>query len=344
MSEWAVSKYTKGEVTRAGRVLIDQNATEVQRTQALDVMSSWRAAHAYPMRALLMMLRQKAAGVDKKAVVVQRHKRAPSIIGKLSRFPQMELSRMQDIGGCRAIVATARDVEKLNQRIQSSRTRHKLHREYDYIACPKETGYRGVHLTYKYNGEKSQYQDYFVELQLRSKIQHAWATAVEIVDTFTGQALKSSKGTQDWLRFFRMASAEFAKLEKRPAGDDVNEIDTLAELKRLAAQLNVVTRLNAFAVSANHIIQKIDSKTDYFLLELTEEGSKVLITQYKTAEFQKATEAYLAREKQAKLNTTLDVVLVAAGSMHALHNAYPNYFADSREFVKYMERAVSGEK
>ena len=137
------------------------------------------------MHALLMMLRKKATDIDTNAVVVQRHKRAPSIIGKLTRFPKMELSRMQDIGGCRAIVSSVRDVQRLNKHIQTSRTRNELHREYDYIAEPKESGYRGIHLTYKYNGEKTEYNGYFVEVQLRSKVQHAWATTVEIVDTFT---------------------------------------------------------------------------------------------------------------------------------------------------------------
>jgi hypothetical protein len=337
---WTVSNYTKGEVTRAGRVLIDPNATQDNRMHALDVMSSWRSAHAYPMHAILMMLRRKAADIDQGAIVVQRHKRAPSIINKLNRFPQMELSRMQDIGGCRAIVNTVRDVEKLREHIQTSSTRHKLHREYDYIRKPKETGYRGIHLTYKYNGEKTEYTNYFVELQLRSKIQHAWATTVEIVDTFTDQALKSSRGTKSWLDFFRMAGAEFAKLERRPVGTDVDGIDTHSELKRLASRLNVVTKLNAFAVSANHIIQTRDGKTDYFLLELREDGGAVLITQYKTSALEQATADYLAREKRGKNGTTSDVVLVAADSMHALHNAYPNYFADSREFVKYLQRTL----
>jgi hypothetical protein len=337
---WATTPYTKGEITRAGKVLIDPHSTFEERTLALDVMSSWRAAQAYPMRVLLMMLRKKAVEIDTHAVVVQRHKRAPSIIGKLIRFPKMELSRMQDIGGCRAIVGTARDVERLNTHIQASRTRNQLHREYNYIQNPKESGYRGIHLTYKYGGEKSEYEGYFVELQLRSRIQHAWATTVEIVDTFTDQALKSSKGSADWTYFFRMASAEFAKLEHRPVGSHVEGIDTQAELAKLAHQLNVVKRLNAFAVSANHIIQKHDDKTDYFLLELTDEGNQVLITKYKVSDFSRATEAYLLKEKQAKTDSTRDVVLVAAGSMHALQNAYPNYFADSREFVKLMERAL----
>lgn len=338
---WAVSNYSKGAVARAGKTLVDPQATVEQRMSALDVMSSWRAAHAYPMHALLMMLRRKSADIDSKAIVVQRHKRAPSIIDKLARFPQMELSRMQDIGGCRAIVGTVREVERLKDHIQNSSTRHKLHREYDYIAQPKDTGYRGVHLTYKYNGEKSEYKDYFVELQLRSKIQHAWATAVEIVDTFTKQALKANRGSADWLRFFQMAGAEFARFERRSVGTHVEGVDTQKELARLAQTLNVVARLEAFAVSATHIIQKKDNKTDYFLLELTEDGNEIVITQYKTADFDKATQDYLRKEKEAKADAAYDVVLVAASSMHALHNAYPNYFADSKEFVKYIERALA---
>jgi hypothetical protein len=49
----------------------------------------------------------------------------------------------------------------------------------------------------------------------------------------------------------------------------------------------------------------------------------------------------LQKEKQAKSETANDVVLVAAGSLHALKNAYPNYFADSTEFVRLMQRALA---
>jgi ppGpp synthetase/RelA/SpoT-type nucleotidyltranferase len=338
---WAVSKYTRGEVARAGRVLISTDASADDRSHALDVMSSWRAAHAYPMHALLMLLRRKTAELDKRAIVVQRHKRAPSIIYKLTRYPKMELSRMQDIGGCRAIVSSARDVERLSDLLIRSSSRHKLHRVYDYIKEPKESGYRGVHLTYKYGGEKPEYEDFFVELQLRSKIQHAWATCVEIVDTFTKQALKSSRGSKDWQDFFLMVSAEFARLERRPVGSHVDGIDSKSMLIRLSNRLNVVERLNAFAVSANHIIQKRDEKTDYFLLELDHERGSIRVNQFKTQDLDEASRQYLEKEKEAKERPRFDVVLVAAGSLHALESAYPNYFADSKEFVRYMLRALS---
>jgi ppGpp synthetase/RelA/SpoT-type nucleotidyltranferase len=335
---WATAQFSKKAVMRAGEQLLDETKTPDEHANAMDVLSNWRAAHAYPMHSLLMMLRKKSVSTDKNAIVVQRLKRTPSILEKLSRYPEMKLHRMQDISGCRSIVSTIRDVEKLRDQIVNSRTRHTLHKVDDYIKEPKDTGYRGIHLVYKYKGEKSVYEDYFVEIQLRSKIQHAWATAVEIVDTFTNQALKSSRGNQEWLDFFSLVSAEFSKLEKRPVGENVNHLDTNSESKRLANKLNVAARLRAFSVTASHITKSDDSRTDYFLLELTQNAKAIQITKYKTADFDLATQAYLEREKQAQNNETYDVVLVAAGSMHALQRAYPNYFADSREFLKYLEK------
>lgn len=326
---------------RAGECLIDPFATIDDTAAAMEVLSNWRAAHAYPMHSLLMMLRKKASSIDKQSVVVQRLKRTPSIVEKLSRYPEMKLHRMQDISGCRAIVSSVRNVERLSNAIIKSRTRHKLHKIDDYIKEPKETGYRGVHLVYKYNGDKKEYEDYFVELQLRSRIQHAWATAVEIIDTFTKQALKSSRGSQDWLDFFSYVAAEFAKLEKRPVGKNVGGVDTNFETKRLAKELNVAVRLQAFTVSANHITKKNDNKTDYFLLELHDNAKNIIVKQFTTAQFESATQQYLEKERLAKADNAYDVVLVAASSMHALRRAYPNYFADSKEFLRYLQRVCA---
>lgn len=326
---------------RAGERLAKPGATVEEYAEAMEVLSNWRAAHAYPMHSLLMMLRKKASVVDKKCIVVQRLKRAPSIVEKLTRYPDMKLHRMQDISGCRAIVSSVREVEKLALSITQSRSRHRLHKIDDYIKEPKDTGYRGIHFIYKYNGDKKEYEDYFVELQIRSKIQHAWATAVEIIDTFTKQALKSSRGSQDWLDFFSYVSAEFARLERRPVGKNVELLDTKSETRRLANELNVAARLQAFTVSANHITKKNDNKTDYFLLELRDNAKKIMVTQYSTAQFEDATKKYLEKETLAKVDDGYDVVLVAASSMHALRRAYPNYFADSKEFLKYLARVCA---
>ena len=307
---WVNTIYSKKEVGRARETLINKFSTDQEFFYAIDVLSNWRAAHAYPMHSLLMTLRNQSLKIDKNAIVVQRLKRTPSIVEKLSRFPDMKLHRMQDISGCRSIINSVRNVELLATNIINSGTRHKLHKTDNYIDEPKNSGYRGIHLVYKYNGTKSEYQDYFVEIQLRSKIQHAWATAVEIVDTFTKQALKSSRGKQDWLDFFVYAAAQFAKLENRPIGIITEGINSHSELMRLAAKLNVIQRLSAFAVSADHIIKTNNNKTDYFLLELTDQARRIIITPFGRLQFEQATQNYLEKEKQAKTNPSYDVVLV----------------------------------
>ena len=172
-------------------------------------------------------------------------------------------------------------------------------------------------------------------------VQHAWATAVEIVDNFTSQALKSSHGSKDWLDFFVCASAEFAKIESRPMGDQCQDIDTLQELIRLENKLNAINQLNTFVVTSRFINEKNIRKSDYFLLELHKSVQLVEITQYRSELLSVATEEYLAREQKARDDANYNVVLVSAISLKGLKAAYPNYFADSTQFIKYLTQALT---
>ncbi len=62
----------------------------------------------------------------------------------------------------------------------------------------------GCYLIYRYFSDRqTKYNTLKVELQLRSQLQHAWAAAVETVGAFVQQALKSSLGEEEWLRFLR---------------------------------------------------------------------------------------------------------------------------------------------
>lgn len=113
----------------------------------------------------------------------------------------MRLARMQDIGGVRGVVNTIKEVRELQGQYQdTTRFTHELIRGDDYISYPKDDGYRGVHLVYRYNntlarnGSTEQYTGLLVELQLRTKLQHTWATAVETMGTFKGKSFKSHEG------------------------------------------------------------------------------------------------------------------------------------------------------
>ena len=95
-----------------------------------------------------------------------------------------------------------------------------------------------------------------VELQLRSRHQHTWATAVETMGTFLGQALKSSEGEAEWLDFFSLAGAAFAHLEGTPPVPGYSELSKLEAYDAAdaeATRLRIREQLSAFTVAMDAI-------------------------------------------------------------------------------------------
>ena len=253
----------------------------------------------------------------------------------------MKLDRMEDIAGCRIVVDDQEKVYAVREKIVSGRTRNILRRERDYIQYPKGSGYRGLHLVYRYNGQKTAYSKHSVELQIRSKIQHSWATAVEVVGTFTGQALKASQGADDWLNFFKLTSIAFEELEEHKVFDRAYEKNRVA-LTQSIEDLGVVPRLRAFAVSTERLGERTTHKSDYFLLKLDVKASKIQVLKFPIGRLQSATDLYSELEKEFENDSNKDVVLVSASSVKGLKTAYPNYFADTSAFSKYLEQVCPG--
>src|ERR1700733_10928886 len=135
--------------------------------------------------------------------------------------------------------------------IRQTEPRPMLVKKFDYIQNPKPDGYRGIHLIMKYfsNSQKA-FNDQKIEIQVRSKSQHAWATAVETCQTFTGQSLKSKVKSADekWLRFFALMSSAIAAREKKPIvpGTPESTDDRIAELRRIDNEENILTILSGW--------------------------------------------------------------------------------------------------
>ncbi len=211
---WAQPQFKVQEVNAAGKLLVRTSKVPVSEwktedfkeyPRAIEIINNWRGSHAYPLNTFQINLRNTSRRFDKKPLVAQRIKRLASISGKLLLQPSMKLSQMQDLGGCRAILSNVQAVRGVNHYyINESAIKHTLVSVDDYIAAPKSSGYRGIHLVYRYFSDKNKnmYNGLKVEMQIRSRYQHAWATAVETVGMFSGQALKSSLGSEDWRRFF----------------------------------------------------------------------------------------------------------------------------------------------
>jgi ppGpp synthetase/RelA/SpoT-type nucleotidyltranferase len=350
MSRWATPQYTKNQVKAAGRTLVagPYGAPESvhKYVEALDVINNWRSIHGHPLNTFQTTLRIKSRQFDPNALVAQRIKRLASIESKLRRFPTMTLSQMQDIGGCRAILATVEDVQGLVRSYQKSDLKHKLHTIDDYIASPKATGYRGVHLIYSYFSDKvDTYNSLKIEMQLRSSFMHAWATAVEVVGTLTKQALKSSQGEDDWLRFFALMSSALAAMENTPAvpSTPVDVTELRRELSELEKKLDAIRRLRTYGV-APQVLESPDAKNQhFFLLELDVEENQLSVRAYRSGALDQATTDYLAAEKRLASGHNRDAVLVSVDSLASLRRAYPNYFLDTNMFAELVEEFVTGD-
>ena len=341
---WVQPRYKRDQVNRAGRALACAAALDEDPSdESLEIISNWRSCHSWPLNTFKLWLLHKAEYIDSTSLVAQRLKRLSSIAAKLRRFPEMKLSQMQDIAGCRAILNTVHDVDKLIERYKKSDLKHNLVHEDDYIRAPKESGYRGYHLIYRYNSDKSTtYNDLKVEVQLRSALQHAWATAVETVGAFTQQALKSSQGQQDWLRFFELMSAELAARERTAAvpNTPADRRDLRNQLRDYEEKLGVVNHLQLYAAGLK--LPETSGEMEgakFFLLELDPHAMRLRITGYNAQELEKASDDYLNVEKRA-LAGGRDAVLVSVDSFRALKKAYPNYYLDTHRFIQDVKRAI----
>lgn len=341
---WPIPEYSRSQVNRAGRILRKWEEPPRQILQAFKILTNWRSSHGYPINTFQATLRQKLKRIDSEAIVAQRLKRTPSILAKLDREPSMALANMQDIAGLRAVVSSLVKVRHLEQSYLLSRFAHVLRAKYDYIEDPKPSGYRSVHLVYRYQNDKvPAYDDLFIELQIRTRAQHAWATAVETMGTFLNEPLKASEGPDEWLDFFAAAGAAFAVVEhtpRVPGFESMGPRETFRLVKRWAKQLDVVAKLQAYAVATDVIVRE-RSAGAYQLIVLNIEEKSVRITPYARDRVEEASESYTEIERKIAGGAPLQAVLVSTSSIDVLRRAYPNYFLDTKQFVRRLQRIIA---
>ncbi len=327
------------DIDAAGRALVERLDTPADDQQWIDaavLVDAWRRSHSIPLQTFRANLRNRAGS---RAIVAQRLKRLPSIIGKLQRLSRIRLSRMQDIGGCRVIMPTADEALHLAGDFAGSRIRHELVRSQDYINEPRKTGYRGIHLIYSYRSERrDDLNGLGVEIQLRSQLQHQWATAVETVGTYIGEDLKSGRGDPDWLRFFELMSAVIAHREGKPGVPNTpsDHRELVGAVQEIAGRMNVLERVNAFQ-EVTRQLPRFRKDTGYWhVLELDMEALQIRGFSFGQSGLDVASSLYRDKEVENRGNRKVDVVLVSADSVRDLQKAYPNYFTDIQAFLELL--------
>lgn len=330
---------SRKQVNRAGEILKQGRTRTDEYSTALEVAKQWRLAHLYPLNTFQSRLR-KIVNLLPGTLVAQRLKRMPTIIDKLHRHKYMKLSTMQDIGGVRAVLRDTETVYRVVRKFETSkRFTHILKDKKDYIATPKSDGYRGFHLIYRYNNtlarnsDAALYEGFLVEVQLRSKEQHAWATAVETMSTILDQPFKTRGGEKDWNKFFALMSSAVAIVENTNVLEEHTQLSPLelyTQIANTAKKIHALDAMQGYGLAAN-IIDK--GSGDYYnLIVLDTTNKEVLIKGYSKNNYLKATSDYALEEQKA--GSRYDVVLVSVGKLRSLKKAYPNYFLDLGDFIE----------
>jgi ppGpp synthetase/RelA/SpoT-type nucleotidyltranferase len=197
----------------AVRAYLVGEAAEHEAFAAVDVITAFRADFATPLQRVAANLRYYVEHhtVGRPIVVGQRLKRFVTIVDKLQREPKMQLSRMHDIGGCRAVVGTEDEIRAVASHL---RRRWRIVREYDYMARPKpHSGYRAYHLVVHKDG-------HLIEVQLRTSAQHRWAELIEVVDRENPEFnLKGGSAPADLVEYYRLGSQLLASDERGEPAD-----------------------------------------------------------------------------------------------------------------------------
>jgi hypothetical protein len=318
--------YSKNQINRAGDILKAESDEPSERQEAAHLLTAWRLAHGETLQEFSHRI-QPLLDQQPEAILAQRIKRLPSILGKLKRYPQIKLSKMQDLVGMRVILPTIEAVRNLENSLLSDEN---LVRHQDYISNPKATGYRGIHCVYKFvNGTQ-------LELQIRTQQQHLWATAVEMAGVVLGigDGLKTQASSDDWLEFFALLSSAFARLERAAVvaeHEDLNELEFNDAIARSSERLGVLAQLQTVQPVGTPVVL-LDG--EWQLLNLDRQRLTVDCDAWEPA-----VQRYEELERDLSQDQQLALVKV---QLNTIRRAYPNYFLDIQPFVKQLQLIING--
>lgn len=127
-------------------------------------------------------LHGRMSALKLKGLTASRLKQMSSIRSKLDRL-NGNLRQLQDLGGCRAVVLSI-DHARQFVREKTERSPHTLKGVDAYMDEPRDSGYRSHSLVFALEPRDASEEGYsgrLIEMQIRSLLQHSWATAVEAV-------------------------------------------------------------------------------------------------------------------------------------------------------------------
>jgi len=339
---------SKSAVKRAGQAFANNNATD----NDIALIDQWRASHGYVINTFQAWLKGHISRQSSYIEFAQRLKRRNTVLDKLRRKSSSgtplisDVSAMHDFAGCRLIFENIEDLTNFRTYMHSPQVmrnvEHQLRHEpdkYNYIEHPKFTGYRGIHDVYRHyprgsirRQRKKPWDGLLVELQYRTRAQHAWATAVEISDLLDGERTKFELDTSERGRFFAIASEIIARQHENitRAFIEVSTKDLQKELQTIEDKLGILRRLQLLKQFEDE--SSLQNHNVLNIYRLSDGSLELEIIPFKSAApaIEKADELEGSEE-------SVNAVYVRSDNPKQLRSAYRNYFNDPIDFVKIIQ-------
>lgn len=330
--------FSRHKLDKYGEALIGTDP--FLRPDALSHIQMWRETHLFVLDELNKQLKtffaERGIAYDFQSM---RIKRMTSIEAKLrnNAKDRMKLGGMQDIGGIRYVFGGIDALDKASEALDDfAPTGFKYKRKSDYIAEPKQSGYRSIHFIYQYVSDDEKYNGISIELQIRTRLQHAWAMAVETASLTAKTTLKAEiGGAENWRGFFRLVSALFAREEGKPLQSQFTDYTKADFCREYYAYKDkkLVDQLDALRVTTSNANFDNEEK-GFCVLVINFEKRIVNAKIFRTEDSEEATRTFSGIEDSIKENEA--ALMVAIERIKEIREAYPSYFLDSKAFLDYL--------
>ncbi|ERT44792.1 MULTISPECIES: RelA/SpoT domain-containing protein [Fusobacterium] len=336
-----------GEKLREGIELTEEEKLE---------FDNFREAHNIIIK--LFTIELKKVNFSKQHLTASRNKRIETIISKLCRPEKPKLDRIHDIAGTRIIFENIKSLEDYIDILENTELvnfKEKINEDknrYNYIKNPKSDGYRSIHKVFYYssnipystlNEKRFNLGNKKIELQLRTRLQHIWATTVEIYDIINKSNIKT--GTHNKLEtkeglFFKKCSLVFEGIES----NDVEKIKiNINKIFRDKDLVEIYNRLKGIKNIKNIQLPKTLGSDEVFILITDLNKGKTTFFTTDPIEKNDKQDTFLINASYRRLeekNTKGEYILLllTLGDIKKLKNVYPNYFLNTNEFISILKK------
>lgn len=350
---------SKRAVDRAGKKIAENNYIQ----DDILLVDQWRAAHAYVLNTFQIFFKRRIADYNCEIEFAQRLKRRKTIIDKLRRHDENgnrlmnDVTTMQDFAGCRLIFPNMETLLEFRKYIHSPKKmrsilhvlKHKDNPEkFNYFNNPKWSGYRGIHEVFVHKprlhrrniDNAKPWRNLLCEVQYRTRIQHAWSTALEISDFLDNERTKfalEEEKIPKRVNFFRLVSELLARFHEGTSNaiKDLSINEIRSQIRSLEEELEILERLKAMKATDEKDFPNLKRHNVLNIIRGENSNPKLQVFVFKNS-----VEAIEKSQELESSQNSLNAVYVASDRPSELRRAYKNYFNDPIDFVELVTEAL----